>query len=93
MSPEDEHEDDEVEIPPSLAQKWREDEKKGLRAGVCPGCGFTYDADALTCAHCERPVEFKEGGPLVAMRHFFTRTPMGVLLFLLLVLAIFLALV
>jgi hypothetical protein len=85
-------EDGEEDIPGSLAKKWEEDERKGLRASVCVTCGYTLGQDELSCPHCETPVEIKEG-VFPALAHFFTRTPMGITLFLVIFLAIFLALV
>ena len=84
--------DEEEEIPGSLAKKWEEDERKGLRAGVCAHCGYTFGQDALSCPHCETPVEIKEG-VFPSLKHFFTQTPMGITLFIVIFLAIFLILV
>jgi rubredoxin len=67
------------DIPEYVKRKWEEDEKKGLRAGVCGRCGFTFGQDELSCPHCGAPVEMKTG-VFPAMKHFFLRTPMGIVL-------------
>ncbi len=80
------------DIPESLAKKWQEDERKGLRAGVCKRCGYTFGQDELSCPHCEMPVEIKEG-VFPSLKWFFTRSPMGIMIFILIFLAIFLLLI
>jgi len=63
-----------------------------LRAGVCERCGYTFGQDELSCPHCEAPVELKEG-VFPALKHFFTQTPMGILLLVIIFLALFLPLI
>lgn len=80
--------EDEEDIPGGLAKRWQEDERKGLRAGVCKSCGYTFGQDELSCPHCEIPVHLEEK-PLPGLWHFYTATPMGILLVVILLLGAF----
>ncbi len=82
--PDDRPEWDEIEdeeIPESLAKKWSDEEKKGLRAGVCRNCGWPFTKEDLSCRHCEAPTEISDG-VLVSLNRFFFKTPLGILTFL-----------
>ena len=73
-------------VPPSLQRKWKEDQKKGLRAGVCRHCGVPYIEEDLSCGHCGQPVEDNEGWA-PALTRFLTSSPWGIVTAVLLILA------
>lgn len=79
------------EIPPSLQDKWQKDELKGKKAGVCKFCGWPFLEDELSCRHCGKPTEVTAGF-LSSMYQWFTKTPWGIITFLIIVLAVFLLL-
>ena len=74
-------EGEEEKIPPTLEKKWQEQERKGLRAGICKTCGWVFGQDELTCAHCDTPTEMTEG-VLISLKKFFLGTPIGILSFI-----------
>lgn len=83
----EDEEDDEIpewelqeeKIPASLEKRWRDEEKEGLRAGVCRSCGWTFTKEDLSCRHCGAPTEMPEGF-LIALKRFFLKNPAGILL-------------
>ncbi len=46
-------EEDDDPIPEGLRDKWRKEEEKGRRAGVCADCGNLYSDEDLFCRHCD----------------------------------------
>jgi predicted amidophosphoribosyltransferase len=79
--------DDEEEIPPALQKKWQDMEKHGLKAGVCPSCGWPFTQDELTCRHCEKAVEVHE--PILASTaHWLFKTPWGIITLVILLLSV-----
>jgi hypothetical protein len=80
--------EDKADIPDSLAKKWESDERKGLKAGVCERCGYTYNQEALSCAHCEKEVSFNDG-VFPSIKRFFMKTPMGIVLTAVVFIALF----
>ena len=75
-----EWEAEEEKIPERLEKKWQKDEQKGIKAGVCRVCGWPFTQDELSCAHCGARTEMGEGA-LVALHRFLFKTPLGILLF------------
>ena len=69
---------EEEKIPERLEKKWQKDEEKGVRAGVCHGCGWPFTQDELSCAHCGAPTNMGEGA-LVSLKKWFFKTPLGIL--------------
>ena len=76
---------EEEKIPPSLEKRWQEEEKKGLRAGVCR-CGYPFTKDELSCAHCGASVEMAEG-VFASLKRTLLHTPLGILLLILILFA------
>jgi len=68
-------------IPPSLEEKWRKDEEKGLGASLCKGCGTLLMEDQLSCPVCHRKSEV-QAGLVSGMAHWFFKTPWGIVTFL-----------
>ena len=94
MPPYDEQQDDRPEweiedekIPPSLDKKWKEEERQGLKAGVCDSCRYPFTKDQLTCNHCGKSVEMAEG-VLIGLKNWLIKKPLGLLFFILILLGI-----
>jgi hypothetical protein len=97
MSPRDEDDipDWEIEdekIPERLEDKWKKDEEKGLRAGVCRACGWVFTQDELSCAHCGARTEMGAGA-LVSLKQWLFKTPLGILAVLLIFISLLIYLV
>ncbi len=73
---------EEEKIPERLEKKWQQQEKKGLRAGVCKFCGWAFSQDEIRCKHCEAPTDMSEG-VLVSLKKWFFHTPLGVMMLIL----------
>ena len=86
-----EWEQEEEKIPESLQKKWQREKFEGLRAGVCKACGWPYTKEDLSCRHCEQPTEISDG-VFVSLRRWFIKTWLGLLVFALIVLGLFLML-
>ena len=71
-------EPEEEKIPERLEDKWKKDEEKGLQAGVCRSCGWVFTQDELSCSHCGASTEMGKG-VLVSLKHWFFKTPLGIL--------------
>lgn len=94
MTPYEERENDapewEIEdekIPDSLQKKWKDEEKEGLRAGVCRSCGYTFTKEDLSCRHCGAPTEMPDGA-IVSLKNFLFKSPLGILLLVLIIASI-----
>jgi hypothetical protein len=74
--PEEFEEGEEEEIPEGLAERWRREAAKGLRAGVCKECGHLFGQDDLSCGHCGAPVELPRAAPW-DWKRWLVRTPLG----------------
>ena len=79
-------------IPEGLKEKWRKDEKKGLKAGLCRSCGWPFTQDEISCRHCGQGTEMSEGA-LVSLRRWFFKTPLGIMTFILIFVGIIIYLV
>jgi len=77
----------EEEVPPSLHHKWEDDQKKGLRAGVCPSCSFPFTEEDLSCRHCGRPTQI-QSGLISSLSHWLLKTPWGIVTFLIILFAL-----
>ncbi len=95
----EEHEEDRPEweiedekVPPSLEKKWEQEEKEGLKAGVCRSCGRPFTKEDLSCRHCEAPVEMTDG-VIVSLRRWFFKTPLGILMLIFIFMGLFFYLV
>ena len=49
---------------------------------MCRVCGWPFTKEDLSCRHCEAPVEMTEGA-IVSLRRWFFKTPMGILMLVL----------
>jgi hypothetical protein len=67
----------EEKVPKGLHDKWKQDEQRGLKAGLCPNCKWPFTEQDLRCQHCGQPCEV-ESGVMSSLAHFFTKTPWGV---------------
>ena len=72
---------EEEKIPDSLEKKWRQEEKEGLRAGVCRSCGWPFTKEDLSCRHCGVPTEMPEGA-FLSFKHWLFKTPLGIMTFI-----------
>lgn len=83
---------EEEKIPESLRRKWQKEEEKGLRAGVCPSCGNPFTQEDLSCRHCGARANLPQAPPHT-LRKWFLGTPIGIVLFLIILSAIVIYLV
>jgi hypothetical protein len=81
-------EEEEEEIPEGLAERWRKEAAKGLRAGVCGNCGHLFSQDDLSCGHCGAPVELPRAAPR-DLKRWLLRTAVGMGVLLVILAAIF----
>ena len=83
---------EEEKIPDSLQKKWQREEREGVRAGVCKGCGWPFTKEDLSCRHCGQPTEISDGA-LVLLRRWFFKTWPGWLALIIIFIALFLLLI
>ena len=77
--PEWEEIDEEIP-PPSLEKKWEAEEREGIKAVSCPGCGKLNRGDALNCIYCDQKLIY-DSGFLGWLIHLSTRSFVGFTLF------------
>ena len=78
---------DDVPIPQGLDDRWKRQEREGLRAGVCPKCGFPFSQEELRCIHCDTPTEISKAF-LPVLKHWFLGTPLGIMIFIVIIAAV-----
>ena len=99
MAWDNEEEDDEtpewevedVKIPLSLEKRWKEEEKEGLRAGVCQ-CGYPFTKEDLSCRHCGTKIELSRG-VFISLQRWLIHHPVGFVVLLIIVSSIIVYLV
>ena len=79
-------------IPDSLEKKWQQEEKEGLKAGVCRSCGWAFTKEDLSCRHCGVLTELSEGA-LISFKRWLFKTPLGIMTLIIILVSIIIYLI